>query len=139
MFGSKNVGDVDYDTLISAKTEVVGDLRVSGAIHIGGTVKGNIVAEKDTKATVLVSEKGRIEGQIVAPNVIINGEVVGDIHASEYIELAKKARITGDVYYSSMEMVLGAQVTGQLHHGKAADAGSIKSVAASDVSLAKVD
>ncbi|TNC91940.1 MAG: cell shape determination protein CcmA, partial [Thalassolituus sp.] len=49
MFGSKNVGDVDYDTLISAKTEVVGDLYVSGAIHIGGTVKGNIVAEKDTK------------------------------------------------------------------------------------------
>jgi len=139
MFGSKNVGDVDYDTLISAKTEVVGDLKVSGAIHIGGTVKGNIVADKETKATVLISEKGRIEGKIIAPNVIVNGEVIGDIHASGHIELAKKARITGDVYYSSMEMVLGAQVTGQLHHGKGVDGRAVKAEHASETSLAKVD
>ena len=138
MFGAKNVSEVDYDTLISAKTEVIGDLKVSGAIHVGGTVKGNIVAEKGSKATILVSEKGRIEGCISAPNVIINGEVNGDIHAFEYIELAKKARINGDVYYTSMEMVLGAQVNGQLHHGSAPEA-PVAVVQASQAELAKVD
>ena len=138
MFGAKNVSEVDYDTLISAKTEVIGDLKVSGAIHVGGTVKGNIVAEKGSKATILVSEKGRIEGCISAPNVIINGEVNGDIHAFEYIELAKKARINGDVYYSSMEMVLGAQVNGQLHHGSAPEP-AIAVVQTSQTELAKVD
>jgi cytoskeletal protein CcmA (bactofilin family) len=75
-----------------------------------------LIAEPGSKASVRISDKGRVEGKIIAPNIIINGEVKGDIHAYEYIELAKKARITGDVYYSSMEMVLGAQVNGQLLH-----------------------
>lgn len=118
MFSSKDKSDVHYDTLISAKTEVHGDVKLTGGLHIDGLVKGNLIAEAGSGATVRVSEKGRVEGQISAPNIIINGEVFGDVHASEYIELAKKARVKGDVYYQAMEMVLGAQVNGQLHHSQ---------------------
>jgi len=74
------------------------------------------VAEAGSGAVVRVSDKGRVEGQISAPNIIINGKVIGDVHASEYIELAKKAQVTGDVYYQMMEMVMGAEVNGKLHH-----------------------
>jgi cytoskeletal protein CcmA (bactofilin family) len=118
MFSSKNKSDVRYDTLISAKTEIHGDVKLTGGLHIDGLIKGNLIAEAGSGATVRVSEKGRVEGQITAPNIIINGEVIGDVHASEYIELAKNARVTGDVYYQAMEMVLGAQVNGQLHHSQ---------------------
>lgn len=118
MFSSKDKSDVHYDTLISAKTEIQGDVKLTGGLHIDGVIKGNLIAEVGSGATVRVSEKGRVEGQITAPNIIINGEVMGDVHASEYIELAKKARVNGDVYYTAMEMVLGAQVNGQLHHSQ---------------------
>lgn len=116
MFSAKASNEIDYDTLISARTEIVGDITVKGAIHIDGVLIGNLIAEPGSKASVRISDKGRVEGKVSVPNVIVNGEVKGDIHAFEYIELAKKARITGDVYYSSMEMVLGAQVNGQLLH-----------------------
>jgi cytoskeletal protein CcmA (bactofilin family) len=116
MFSAKTNNEIDFDTVISARTEIVGDITVKGAIQIDGILKGNLIAEPGSKASVRISDKGRVEGKIIAPNIIINGEVKGDIHAYEYIELAKKARITGDVYYSSMEMVLGAQVNGQLLH-----------------------
>ena len=117
MFSSKDKGaNTHYDTLISAKTEIVGDVKFTGGLHVDGTVKGNLLAEPDSGAVVRISDKGRVEGQIVAPNVIINGSVVGDVHAGGYIELAKKAQVRGDVYYQSMEMVLGAQVNGKLHH-----------------------
>lgn len=117
MFGSKDkANNPHYDTLISAKTEIVGDIKFTGGLHIDGVVKGNLSAEAGTSAVLRISDKGLVEGQINAPNVIINGKVVGDVHATDYIELAKKAEVTGDVYYQMMEMVMGAQVNGKLHH-----------------------
>lgn len=117
MFSSKDKASAShYDTLISQKTEIVGDVNFKGGIQIEGVVKGNLVAEPGSGAVVRISDGGRVEGQINAPNVVVNGSVVGDIYAGEYIELAKKARIKGDVHYYMMEMVLGAEVNGSLIH-----------------------
>jgi cytoskeletal protein CcmA (bactofilin family) len=117
MFSSKDKASAShYDTLISQKTEIVGDVNFKGGIQIEGVVKGNLVAEPGSGAVVRISDGGRVEGQINAPNVVVNGSVVGDIFAGEYIELAKKARIKGDVHYYMMEMVLGAEVNGSLIH-----------------------
>lgn len=117
MFSNKDkASSTNYDTLISSKTEIVGDVKFTGGLHIDGVIKGNLVAEAGTGAVVRISDKGRVEGEIHAPNIIINGKVLGDVHSSEYIELAKKAEVTGDVYYQMMEMVMGAQVNGKLNH-----------------------
>lgn len=117
MFSSKNKASAShYDTLISSKTEIVGDITFKGGIQIEGSVKGSLTAEAGSGAIVRISETGHIEGKINAPHVVINGVVIGDIYAGEYIELAKKARIQGDVYYHKMEMVLGAEVNGRLLH-----------------------
>lgn len=117
MFSSKDKGaNTHYDTLISAKTEIVGDVKFTGGLHVDGLIKGSLLAEPDSDAVVRISDKGRVEGQIHAPNVVINGNVTGDVHAGKYIELAKKAHVNGDVYYHAMEMVLGAQVNGKLNH-----------------------
>ena len=43
-------------------------------------------------------------------------DLKGDVRVFEHLELAQKARITGDVYYNTIEMVLGSQVNGQLKH-----------------------
>lgn len=122
MFSSKDKSsNTHYDTLISSKTEITGDVKFTGGLHIDGVIKGNLVAEAGSGAVVRVSDKGRVEGQITSPNIIINGKVIGDVHAGEYIELAKKAQVNGDVYYQAMEMVMGAEVNGKLHHQAKAD------------------
>ncbi len=120
MFSSKDkTAASHYDTLVSPKTEIVGDVKFKGGLQVEGIIKGNLIAEAGSGAVVRISDTGRVEGQINAPNVVVNGTVVGDIYAGEYIELAKKARIQGDVYYHMMEMVLGAEVNGKLiHQGK---------------------
>ncbi len=138
---SKDKGaNAHYDTLISSKTEITGDVKFTGGLHIDGVIKGNVLADAGTGAVVRVSDKGRIEGEIHAPNVIINGQVTGNVHAGEYIELAKKAQVSGDVYYHMMEMVLGAEVNGKLHHQAKGQAGkATKSEVASASSEDKVD
>lgn len=141
MFSGKDKSsNTHYDTLISSKTEIVGDVRFSGGLHVDGVIKGNLLAEAGSGAVVRISDQARVEGEIHAPNIIINGPVVGDIHSGEYIELAKHARISGDVYYNTMEMVLGASVNGQLHHkADQADAVGQKSAAAKSDKVDKVD
>lgn len=115
MFRSKNKPEAGV-TLIANNCELTGDIHFSDQLLVNGTVKGNIHAADGAKAVVTVSEKGRVEGDIRVPNVIINGKVFGDIHAEKHVELAAKAEITGNVYYNLIEMVMGSRVDGNLVH-----------------------
>lgn len=105
------------ETLIGQHTELRGDVEFSGGLHVDGTVKGNVIASEGGGASVLsLSERGTIEGEVRVPNVVLNGIVIGDVHALEHIELAAQARVTGNVYYSLIEMAMGAEVNGNLVH-----------------------
>ena len=118
MWGSKKKTIARIDSLIGQGTEVQGDIVFSGGLHIDGTVKGNITAQDDSKSILTLSEQGMVQGEIRVPNVILNGAVMGDVFAVENVELAQKARITGDVYYNLIEMAMGAEVNGSLVHTK---------------------
>ena len=118
MLGSKKsaVSVSGKTTLISRDTVIVGDLRFSGVVEVEGLVQGNLVAEPGKEALVRIVEKGRVEGEIRSPAVIINGEVEGNVHASRHLELAAKARVKGSVFYSMVEMAAGAEVNGSMTH-----------------------
>jgi len=116
MLSSKNKNPGHFDTLISNNSEIKGNLHFSGGLHIDGKVSGNILADADSNAVVRISETGIVEGEIKAPNIIINGRVIGNVYSSSHLELAKKAMVNGDVHYTIMEMVMGAQVNGSLIH-----------------------
>lgn len=107
-----------FDTLISGKTSVSGDVHFSGGLHVDGRIRGKVLAEDGSEAVLRLSEVGEIEGDIVAPYVIINGTVRGDVYASSHLELATKAAIHGNVYYNLIEMAMGASVNGNLVHQK---------------------
>ena len=55
------------------------------------------------------------------PSVIVNGLVEGDVHSTQHLELAAKARVVGNVYYHLIEMVMGSEVNGSLCHRATAD------------------
>ena len=117
MFGSrKGFKSTKIDSLIGQQTELFGDVRFRGGLHVDGTVKGNVLAEGDSQSVLTLSEHGTIEGEVRVPNVVLNGVVIGDVHARGQIELAANARITGNVYYSLIEMAMGAEVNGNLVH-----------------------
>ena len=101
-------------TLISRATKVVGDLYFTGELQLEGKVTGNIIAEDEKDAKVVVADTGVVEGEIRAPIVIVNGKVQGNIHSSKHLELAAKGNVTGTLHYHSIEMVKGAQVSGSM-------------------------
>lgn len=103
-------------TLVGGETEIRGDVIFDGGLFVDGTVIGNVEARSGTASILNLSDKGSIEGQVRVPHIVLNGTVIGDVYASERIELAAKARVTGNVYYNLIEMAIGAEINGQLVH-----------------------
>ena len=103
-------------TLIAANTEITGDVKFVNQLYVNGHVSGNILADLEGDATLVVSEEGSVSGEIRVPNVIVNGKVEGNVYAATRVELAAKAAVVGNVYYKLIEMQLGAMVDGQLVH-----------------------
>ncbi len=122
MWGSnKKRKTTRIDTLIGQQTEVLGDIKFTGGLHIDGTIKGNVIAEHDSGSMLSLSEQGTIEGEVNVPFVVLNGVVIGDVHGGEHVDLASKARVTGNVYYNLIEMAIGAEVNGKLVHTQGAE------------------
>jgi cytoskeletal protein CcmA (bactofilin family) len=116
MFGKTEKPQSQIDSLIGVGTHIDGNINFSGGLRVDGRVTGNIVALGDKPSTLVLSDQAVIEGKIVVTHAVINGTVAGAIHATEYVELQPKAKVSGDVHYKVMEIQLGASVDGMLHH-----------------------
>ncbi len=107
------------DSLIGAGTRIEGNVIFSGGLRVDGEVRGDVRAAEGEPGTLVVSEQARIEGEIHVAHLVVNGTVVGPVHATELLELQPRSRVSGDVHYTSLEMHLGAIVEGRLVHNRA--------------------
>jgi cytoskeletal protein CcmA (bactofilin family) len=116
MFKQKQTKNANIDTLIGPKTRINGDIEFTGGLHLDGYINGNVKGDSNQGTFLSVSEHGCVEGSVIAPNVILNGIVKGDIDASNRVELGAKARVLGNVHYTIIETAVGAQINGKLIH-----------------------
>ena len=115
MFGGKSSKPSNnIECLIGAGTTIEGNITFAGGLRVDGRVRGNVIAADGKPGRLVLSEQAQIEGEIRVSHVIVNGTVVGPVHATEYVELQAKANVTGDVYYKTLEIQLGAVVQGRL-------------------------
>ena len=113
----KNSKNDKIDTLIGNSAEIEGNIVFSGGLRIDGKVNGSVYGKQDS-STLIISENASVNGEINVTNAYIDGSVVGSVFASDYLELKSKANIMGDVNYASMEIHLGAIISGNLIHNE---------------------
>jgi len=111
------------DTLVGIGTRIDGNIQFSGGLRVDGEINGNIISAPDKPSTLVLSEHAQVNGEINVTHLVINGAVTGPVRASEYLELLGKAKITGDVHYKTMEIHLGAMISGKLTHLAAEEVG----------------
>jgi cytoskeletal protein CcmA (bactofilin family) len=104
------------DTLVGRQSQVQGDVHFLGGLHCDGLITGDVTAEDDTDSVLTLSHHGTIRGTVRAPYQRIDGQVEGDVHSTQRLELGPRARIQGDVHYTLLEMAVGAEVNGRLRH-----------------------
>lgn len=119
-------------SLVGDGMTVKGTIYFTEGMRIDGRVEGDVIAAGEAHSILVISEKARIIGKVMAAHVIINGEVEGPIVCQEMLELQPKARITGDIRYDVLEMHPGALVDGELRSLKSADKPQLKLAASND-------
>ena len=116
MFGKKSGPKNTIDSLIGASTRIEGNMIFQGGLRIDGHVQGSIIAVPDEPSMLVISEQARVDGEISAAHLVVNGIVNGPLIATELLELQPKARVRGNVQYRALEMHQGAIVDGTLAH-----------------------
>ncbi|UCD17649.1 MAG: polymer-forming cytoskeletal protein [Candidatus Zixiibacteriota bacterium] len=99
------------NTIIGKDTVFTGTVDIKGAIRIDGTVKGKIISSD----TVTVGTGGYIEADVEAQSAVIAGKVVGNLNATENIELQAKSDVEGDINTKSLVVEQGAIFCGACH------------------------
>lgn len=94
----KETKAMQIHSIIDVDSTVEGVYKTLNSARIDGTMVGNIYAGN----TLTVGEKGRIVGNIYAATIIISGEVTGELHASEKVEVISTAKMYGDIYTPSI-------------------------------------
>ena len=122
LFKKVNKIDSRIDTLVGTDTVLTGDLTFSGGLRVDGTIRGNVQEQTGSQGTIILGESGRIEGAVSATEIVLIGTVVGPVKAGQFIELQAKARIKGDLHYTSLEMHMGSVIDGKLVHSEKSEA-----------------
>jgi cytoskeletal protein CcmA (bactofilin family) len=95
-------------TLINEGCKIVGTITGSGSYLVNGEVEGDC----ELDATLTLAHNGIWKGTIRATNVIIAGQVEGDIIAEGSVEITDSARIVGTVTGEAIAVAEGAVVDG---------------------------
>ncbi len=92
------------NTIIGKDTVFTGTLDVKGAIRVDGTVKGKVICSD----TVTVGTTGYVEADLEGQIVVVAGKVVGNLTATEKLELQAKSDVEGDLKTKSLVVEQGA-------------------------------
>lgn len=83
----------EVHTLLGKGSEFEGKLTFEGQVRIDGKFSGQII----TKDVLVIGDGARVQAEINAGTVIINGTVEGNVRAAQLIELHAPARVKGNL------------------------------------------
>ncbi len=89
-------------------SEIEGKYTFTGTVVLNGRFQGEIASPD----TLIIGERGVVNGRVRAGTLVVNGELVGDVQASERVELAGKARVFGDLVSPVIVLEAGVMFEG---------------------------
>ncbi|MEM9545579.1 MAG: polymer-forming cytoskeletal protein [Bacteroidota bacterium] len=87
-----------------AGTSLEGTINASSDIRIDGKLKGML----DCKGRVIIGPEGRVEGEIICQNAVIEGSFQGKLNVKELLNVRESANIQGDVITNKLLVQPGA-------------------------------
>lgn len=99
--------------IIGKGTMVEGSLETYGNIRVEGKVIGNV----KTKSKVALGQSSKVEGNILAQNAEVAGEVHGTLEVSDLLLLKSTAVVHGDIITNKLIVESGAAFNGSCKMG----------------------
>jgi cytoskeletal protein CcmA (bactofilin family) len=95
-------------SVIGAKTQFKGEITGTETVVVEGLVEGTIRITGPLK----VAPGGTVKANVSAQSVVVAGELVGDCHASERVEIEAAGRLNGNIRAPRVVIVEGATFRG---------------------------
>lgn len=92
--------DISINTMIGSGSTFSGDLKVFGGLMVGGDINGNI----ETSGNIIIAERARVKGNIIAKSAVVSGIVIGDIVAPDGVKLQPSSAVIGDVFTHKLQV-----------------------------------
>lgn len=112
----RRIGDARQDqpvTVIAPGARFEGRLSGRGCVMVSGRFDGDC----DIEGSVTLAEGGEWQGVLQADDVIVAGQVDGDVVARERLEVGRQARIRGTLSGRSVAIAEGAVIEGEVRVG----------------------
>ncbi len=101
------------EPIVAANAEFAGLLHLCGPARIDGRIEGEVIAA----GMVWIGETGCVRARVEAVEVVVAGELEGEVRASEKVELLATARVTAALYAPRLVLAEGSFFEGRCHTG----------------------
>ena len=101
------------ESLIASGLTIEGKINGKGHLRVAGKFKGDIHVEGDLH----IDTDAKVEGQVNADQVIVNGDLQGNIENARHVELKQGGSVTGDIKAASLVVAVGARMRGNVDFG----------------------
>ena len=105
--------DGAIENILGRSCVIQGHLSADGAFRVDGTIEGSVAS----KAAVIVGESGVVRGDVRGEDVVVAGQVFGNVLCTGHLEILAKGRIEGDITAKSMRIETGGIFCGTSHMG----------------------
>lgn len=97
-------------SLLGKDMKVKGTITSSENIIIEGVVDGKI----NINHNVYIGKTGKVKAEIFAKEIMIEGEVIGDVHGSEKVEIVPGGALNGNIISEKVVLADGARFKGNI-------------------------
>ncbi len=108
--------DARNSATIGKAVKIIGQIFTKEDLYVDGDVEGTIESQ-DNKVTI--GPNGRVQASIRAREVIILGQVQGNVETADKVDIRKDAKLVGDIVTARISIEDGALFKGSIDIKKA--------------------
>jgi cytoskeletal protein CcmA (bactofilin family) len=102
------------ENILGRSCTIRGDLAADGAFRIDGTVEGSV----KSISAVVIGESGLVRGGVSGSDIVVAGQIHGDVTCSGHLEILAKGKVEGNIDAQSVRIETGGVFRGTSHMGK---------------------
>lgn len=128
MFGKEgdglSGGEGNLNSILGPGCKVKGNIDIKGTLRIDGDFEGEV----NCPETLIIGKSGVVKADIRVKNAVIGGKLLGNIQASNKIELQTGSHVEGDIATARLVIDEGVFFEGACKMGSQATATTAKTV-----------
>jgi cytoskeletal protein CcmA (bactofilin family) len=96
---------------IGKAVKIVGQIYTKEDLNVDGDVEGTI---ESTENKVTIGTTGRVQASVKAREVVIFGQVQGNVEAADKVDIRREAKLVGDITTARISIEDGALFKGSI-------------------------